>query len=93
MTLTFVQITGHQWRWFDLSSGKWCSYPAANNAAIDEAYWAGENQVQVVTGRRKYNIIFNTMVQVRRASWCGVMQCGVLIAKSDAIVISCRLML
>ncbi|XP_037091019.1 E3 ubiquitin-protein ligase HUWE1-like [Pollicipes pollicipes] len=59
-----AQITGHQWRWFDLSSGKWCGYPAANNKCIDDAYWAGESQVQVITGRRKYNIIFNTMVQV-----------------------------
>ncbi|KAF0312883.1 E3 ubiquitin-protein ligase HUWE1 [Amphibalanus amphitrite] len=59
-----AQITGHQWRWFDLGSGKWCGYPSANNKTIDDAYWAGENQVQIVTGRRKYNIIFNTMIQV-----------------------------
>ena len=58
------QITGHQWRWFDLGSGKWCGYPSANNKAIDDAYWAGEPQVQILTGRRKYNIIFNSMVQV-----------------------------
>ena len=62
------QITGHQWRWFDLGSGKWCGYPAANNKTIDDAYWAGDNQVQIVTGRRKYNIIFNTMVQVGEAA-------------------------
>ena len=56
-------MASHSWKWFDISSGKWCAYASANNKTIDDAYWAGEPSVKVTTGRRKYNIQFGAMVQ------------------------------
>merc|ERR1712198_334499 len=53
----------HNWKWFDLSSGKWCSYALPNNKTIDDAFWAGEASVRIQNGRRKYSIQFGTMMQ------------------------------
>ena len=53
----------HNWKWFDLSSGKWCSYAQPNNKTINDAFWAGEASVRIQNGRRKYSIQFGTMMQ------------------------------
>ena len=56
-------VCSHNWKWFDLSSGKWCSYALPNNKAIDDSFWAGESNVRIQNGRRKYSIQFGTMMQ------------------------------
>lgn len=56
-------VCSHNWKWFDLSSGKWCSYALPNNKTIDDAFWAGEASVRIQNGRRKYSIQFGTMMQ------------------------------
>ena len=37
-------LVNRVWKWFEISSGKWCPYGPQQNKAIDEAFW------------RKYNI-------------------------------------
>ena len=58
------KATSHIWKWFDIVSGKWCPYTAANNKIIDEAFWAGQNSVRVTAGRRRYLLQFSSMIQV-----------------------------
>ena len=58
-------ICSHTWKWFDVSNGKWCTYAQPNNKIIDDAFWAGESGVKITHGRRKYNIQFGSMIQVR----------------------------
>ena len=64
-----LQICNHVWKWFDMTTLKWCPYSASNNKTIDDAYWAGESSVMIINGRRKYTIQFNIMVQVRNLSF------------------------
>ena len=58
-------ICTHTWKWFDVSTGKWCTYLSPNNKTIDDSFWAGDSSVRVQTGRRKYTIQFGSMMQVR----------------------------
>ncbi|XP_032797159.2 LOW QUALITY PROTEIN: E3 ubiquitin-protein ligase HUWE1 [Daphnia magna] len=58
------KVTSHVWKWFDIVSGKWCPYTAANNKIIDDAFWAGQNSVRVTAGRRRYLLQFSSMIQV-----------------------------
>ena len=58
------KVTSHAWKWFDIVSGKWCPYTAANNKIVDEAFWAGMNSVRVTAGRRRYLLQFSSMIQV-----------------------------
>ena len=58
------KVTSHMWKWFDIVSGKWCPYTAANNKIIDDAFWAGQNSVRVTAGRRRYLLQFSSMIQV-----------------------------
>eukprot|EP00095_Tigriopus_kingsejongensis_P000123 maker-scaffold450_size166944-snap-gene-0.20 protein:Tk00123 transcript:maker-scaffold450_size166944-snap-gene-0.20-mRNA-1 annotation:"hypothetical protein DAPPUDRAFT_313219" len=51
------------WKFYDIASGKWCSYLAANNKSIDDAFWAGETSLKIQIGRRKYTIQFGSMLQ------------------------------
>uniref|UniRef100_A0A3P9GYP9 E3 ubiquitin-protein ligase HUWE1 n=1 Tax=Oryzias latipes TaxID=8090 RepID=A0A3P9GYP9_ORYLA len=60
----YLQPNGNNWRWFDDRSGRWCSYSASNNSTIDSAWRAGESSVRFTAGRRRYTVLFNTMVQV-----------------------------
>ncbi len=62
------QICAHTWKWFDVSSGKWCLYAQPNNKTIDEAFWAGESSVRIQNGRKKYTIQFGKMEQVNEES-------------------------
>ncbi|XP_037772840.1 E3 ubiquitin-protein ligase HUWE1-like isoform X4 [Penaeus monodon] len=62
------KICNHVWKWFDMSTLKWCAYSASNNKTIDDAYWAGETSIRIINGRRKYTIQFNSMVQVNEES-------------------------
>ncbi|XP_065656940.1 E3 ubiquitin-protein ligase HUWE1 isoform X2 [Hydra vulgaris] len=59
-----MQICSHIWKWFDDRSGRWCNYSASNNASIDTAYHSGESTVRFTSGRRKYMVLFNTLVQI-----------------------------
>ncbi|ROT63125.1 hypothetical protein C7M84_018994 [Penaeus vannamei] len=34
------KLCNHVWKWFDMSTLKWCAYSASNNKTIDDAYWA-----------------------------------------------------
>ena len=61
---SFSKICSHTWKWFDISNGKWCPYAATSNKQIDDAFWAGEQNVKIQNGRRKYSIQFGTMMQV-----------------------------
>ena len=47
-----------------MSTIKWYTYNPNNNKVIDEAYWAGESSVRIVSGRKKYTIQFHNMLQV-----------------------------
>ena len=58
------KVTSHMWKWFDIVSGKWCPYTAANNKIIDDAFWAGQNSIRVTAGRRRYLLQFSSMIQV-----------------------------
>jgi E3 ubiquitin-protein ligase HUWE1 len=49
-------LVNRVWKWFEISSGKWCPYGPQQNKAIDDAFWAGEQSVRITSGRRKYNI-------------------------------------
>ena len=57
-------ICSHAWKWYDMNSGNWKEYKAANNRIIDDAFWEGEPSVKINNGR-KYVIYFKTMMQVR----------------------------
>ena len=58
------KVTSHVWKWFDIVSGKWCPYTAANNKIVDDAFWAGQSSVRVAAGRRRYLLQFSSMIQV-----------------------------
>lgn len=62
------KICNHVWKWFDMSTLKWCAYSPSNNKSIDDAYWAGEASIRIINGRRKYTIQFHSMVQVNEES-------------------------
>ena len=38
-------------------------YQAGNNKTIDDAFWSGEQSVMFITGWRKYNIQFGSIIQ------------------------------
>ncbi|XP_065351363.1 E3 ubiquitin-protein ligase HUWE1 isoform X4 [Cloeon dipterum] len=57
------KICGRQWKWYDVSSSKWCTYSAPYNDTINKAYFGGEPNVRITYGRRKYTLHFNTMYQ------------------------------
>ncbi|CAH1120985.1 unnamed protein product [Ceutorhynchus assimilis] len=56
--------TNRVWRWYDLVTGKWTHYSAANNLAINEAYWSGEQSVKITYNRKRYTITFPYMLQM-----------------------------
>ena len=58
-------ICTHSWKWFDVGTGKWCTYAQPNNKTIDDAFWAGDSSVRIQHSRKKYIIQFGTMMQVR----------------------------
>ncbi|XP_063952392.1 E3 ubiquitin-protein ligase HUWE1-like isoform X2 [Lytechinus pictus] len=58
------QGASHTWKWFDDSTGRWCTYSRSNNKTIDDAYWAGKPSVKFTAARRRYVVHFNTMIQV-----------------------------
>ncbi|MPC13905.1 E3 ubiquitin-protein ligase HUWE1 [Portunus trituberculatus] len=62
------KICNHVWKWFDMSTQKWCAYSASNNKTINDAYWSGEASIRIINGRRKYTIQFHSMVQVNEES-------------------------
>ncbi|XP_076049070.1 HECT, UBA and WWE domain containing E3 ubiquitin protein ligase 1 isoform X2 [Oratosquilla oratoria] len=62
------KVCSHIWKWFDMSTLKWCAYTAGNNKTIDDAYWNGDSSVRIISGRRKYTIQFHSMVQVNEES-------------------------
>ena len=63
-------ICTHSWKWFDVGSGKWCTYAQPNNKTIDDAFWAGDSNVRIQHSRKKYVITFGTMMQVRNLFVC-----------------------
>ncbi|KAG8277445.1 E3 ubiquitin-protein ligase huwe1, partial [Homalodisca vitripennis] len=58
------KVTTHIWRWLDLASGKWSLYMPNNNKLINEAYWRGDRDVTITSGRRRYTIAFASMCQI-----------------------------
>lgn len=62
--LRVAEETNHVWKWFDINSGKWCSYSSQNNYIIDKAFWDGESSVRITAGRRRYVINFTAMIQL-----------------------------
>lgn len=62
--LRVSEETNHLWKWFDINSGKWCSYSSQNNYIIDKAFWEGESMVRITAGRRRYVINFTAMIQL-----------------------------
>lgn len=70
-----MQLPKRQWKWFDDRTGRWNTYTALNNKAIDDAYCAVEPSVHFTAGRRKYTVQFSTMVQINEetGNWRPVM--------------------
>ncbi|XP_077544919.1 HECT, UBA and WWE domain containing E3 ubiquitin protein ligase 1 isoform X4 [Haemaphysalis longicornis] len=70
-----LQLPKRQWKWFDDRTGRWNTYTALNNKAIDDAYCAVEPSVHFTAGRRKYTVQFSTMVQINEetGNWRPVM--------------------
>lgn len=62
------KICNNVWKWFDMSTLKWCAYAPGNNKTINDAYWAGDSSIRIINGRRKYAIQFHSMVQVNEES-------------------------
>ncbi|CAL4102721.1 unnamed protein product, partial [Meganyctiphanes norvegica] len=62
------KICNNVWKWFDMSTLKWCAYSPGNNKTINDSYWAGDSSVRIINGRRKYAIQFHSMVQVNEES-------------------------
>ncbi|KAK2707710.1 E3 ubiquitin-protein ligase HUWE1-like [Artemia franciscana] len=58
------KVVSHDWKWYDVVSGKWCTYTKPNNDIIDKAFWDGETSVKITAGRRRYVIQFTAMVQI-----------------------------
>ncbi|XP_066587993.1 E3 ubiquitin-protein ligase HUWE1 isoform X2 [Prorops nasuta] len=58
------KVTTRFWKWFDLSTGRWTQYSPMNNRIINDAYWAGEYNVQITCRGRRYLITFTSMTQV-----------------------------
>lgn len=57
-------LIGNDWRWYDMSCGKWNTYSDMNNAIIRNAFRDGERTVNISIGRQRYTINFNTMTQI-----------------------------
>ncbi len=83
------KVTSHMWKWFDIVSGKWCPYTAANNKIIDDAFWAGQNSVRVTAGRRRYLLQFSSMIQVNEETGNRRPMMLSLKGKSTLILFSC----
>lgn len=62
------------WKWFQSKTGKWTLYTAQNNKLINLAYWNGAPGCRVTVGenRRKYQINFNTLIQINEDTSRGV---------------------
>uniref|UniRef100_A0A1B6DRZ8 HECT-type E3 ubiquitin transferase n=1 Tax=Clastoptera arizonana TaxID=38151 RepID=A0A1B6DRZ8_9HEMI len=61
-------VTIPTWCWFDLTSGKWCPYMISNNKLINESYWRGDKMLRITSGRRRYTITFQLMIQTNEDS-------------------------
>lgn len=57
-------LIGCDWRWYDMSCGKWNCYSEVNNVIIRNAYQNGDRTVNIYIGRQRYTINFNTMTQI-----------------------------
>jgi hypothetical protein len=66
---TMAPLVSRVWKWFEISSGKWCPYGPQQNKAIDQAFWAGEPSLKITSGRRKYNIQVSHRVFSQRERW------------------------
>merc|ERR1712007_26783 len=44
-------ICSHDWKWFNISTGKWSLYVEPNKTTIDRAFWSGESKVQFKHGQ------------------------------------------
>lgn len=59
-----LNLIGNDWRWYDISCGKWNTYSDVNNVIIRNAFNSGERTVNIYIGRQRYTINFNTMTQI-----------------------------
>lgn len=62
------KICTRNWMWYDLSECKWNSYAPQHNKAINDAYNAGESEIQLILNRHRYTINFKCMSQVNEES-------------------------
>lgn len=62
------KICTRNWMWYDLSTCKWNSYSPQHNKAINDAYNAGESEIQLILNRHRYTINFKCMSQVNEES-------------------------
>ncbi|XP_068082120.1 E3 ubiquitin-protein ligase HUWE1 [Anabrus simplex] len=62
-----LKATNNVWRWFDLTTGGWIPYTAANNELLNEGYWNGESAVSLLCGRRRYVVHFGCWVDLEPA--------------------------
>lgn len=62
------KICTQQWQWYDISSSKWTNYLPQQNKQINDAYMAGESELQLMVGRHRYTINFKSMSQINDES-------------------------
>ncbi|KAL7044451.1 hypothetical protein ACKWTF_001914 [Chironomus riparius] len=62
------KICTQQWQWYDISSSKWTNYLPQQNKLINDAYMAGESELQLMVGRHRYTINFKSMSQINDES-------------------------
>lgn len=62
------KICTRQWQWYDISASKWTNYLPPQNKQIDDAYMAGESDIQIMLSRHRYTINFKCMSQINDES-------------------------
>lgn len=62
------KICTRQWQWYDISTSKWNNYLPPQNKQIDDAYMAGESDIQIMLSRHRYTVNFKCMSQINEES-------------------------
>lgn len=70
------KICTRQWQWYDISTSKWTNYLPPQNKQINDAYMAGESEIQIMLSRHRYTMNFKEMSQINKEKF----HCPILMA-------------